>query len=608
MHISEFCIRRPVFATVLSLLLIIFGLVSLERLAVREYPDITRPVVSITTNYRGASANVVENKITQVIEDRIAGIEGVLKIESDSEDERSSIRIEFDADRNIDAAANDVRDRIGRVVAQLPPEADPPQISKSDGSGESVMFMTLNSETMDQLEITDYVERYLLDRLSTVPGVSRASMSGARRAAMRIWIDRQALAARSLTVGDIETALRRENVELPAGRLESRAREFSLRTAVGLETEQDFRDLVIGRGPEGHLVRLGEVADVRIAAENDRTLMRTDGQVGIGIGIEAQSKANVRDVVRGVRAEVERLRPTLPKGSTLVITTDNGLAIEAALKEVLIAVAFAFISVLIVIYGFLGTLRATLIPAVTIPVSVIAGFMALYALGYSINVLTLLGVVLAIGLVVDDSIVVLENIHRRSEMHEPPIVAAVRGSREIGFAVVATTLTLVAVFVPVSFLPGENGRLFREFGLTLAAAVLFSALVALTLTPMLASRLPREEDMRHGRFARAIERFFAALSAQYGRRLRSLMHRPWLIVIFVLALLLRAVGPALLRGGVFDRGWWTAVLVLVALHATDMPFYDSRINVAGWVLLAGLPAMVRPEPQRALPVTSPAPV
>ena len=538
MHISEFCIRRPVFATVLSLLLIIFGLVSLERLAVREYPDITRPVVSITTSYRGASANVVENKITQVIEDRIAGIEGVLKIESDSEDERSSIRIEFDADRNIDAAANDVRDRIGRVVTQLPPEADPPQISKSDGHSESVMFMSFNSETMNQLEITDYVERYLLDRLSTVPGVSRAGMSGARRAAMRIWIDRQQLAARSLTVGDIESALRRENVELPAGRLESRAREFSLRTAVGLETEQDFRDLVIGRGPEGHLVRLGEVADVRIAAENDRTLMRTDGQVGVGIGIEAQSKANVRDVVRGVRAEVERLRPTLPEGSTLVVTTDNGLAIEAALKEVLIAVAFAFISVLIVIYGFLGTLRATLIPAVTIPVSIIAAFMALYALGYSINVLTLLGVVLAIGLVVDDSIVVLENIHRRAEMHEPPIVAAVRGSREIGFAVVATTLTLVAVFVPVSFLPGENGRLFREFGLTLAAAVLFSALVALTLTPMLASRLPREEDTRHGRFAQSVERFFAALSAWYGRRLRSLMRRPWLIVAFVLALLL----------------------------------------------------------------------
>jgi multidrug efflux pump len=538
MHISEFCIRRPVFATVLSLMLVIFGLVSLERLAVREYPDITRPVVSISTSYRGASANVVENKITQVIEDRIAGIEGVTKLESDSEDERSSIRVEFDISRDIDAAANDVRDRIGRVVAQLPPEADPPQISKSDGSGESVMFLSLISDSMTQIEVTDYAERYLLDRLSTVPGVSRANMSGTRRAAMRVWIDRQALAARSLTVGDIEGALRRENVELPAGRIESRAREFALRTEVGLDTEQDFRDLVIGRGPEGHLVRLGEVADVRIAAENDRTMSRLNGLPGIGIGIEAQSKANVLDVVRGVRAEIDRIAPTLPKGTTLRVSIDNGLAIEAALREVLIAIAFAFVSVLIVIYGFLGTLRATLIPAVTIPVSVIAGFMALYALGYSINVLTLLGVVLAIGLVVDDSIVVLENIHRRAEMHEPPIVAAVRGSHEIGFAVIATTLTLVAVFVPISFLPGENGRLFREFGLTLAAAVLFSALVALTLTPMLASRLPPEDDLRHGRVARIVEGFFAKLSAWYGRTLRVLMRRPIVIVGCVLALLL----------------------------------------------------------------------
>lgn len=538
MHISEFCVRRPVFATVLSLMLIIFGLVSLERLAVREYPDITRPVVSISTSYRGASANVVENKITQVIEDRVAGLEGVLKVESDSEDERSSIRVEFDVSRDIDAAANDIRDRIGRVVAQLPPEADPPQIAKSDASGESVMFISFYSPKMTQLEVTDYAERYLLDRLSTVPGVSRANLTGARRAAMRIWIDRQSLAARSLTVGDIESALRRENVELPAGRLESRTREFALRTVVGLDDTEDFRNLVIGRGPEGHLVRLGEVAEVSLAAENDRTMTRTDGNPGVGIGIEPQSKANVLEVVKGVRAEIDRITPTLPEGATLRVSIDNGVAIEAALREVLIAVAFAFISVLVVIYGFLGTLRATLIPAVTIPVSVIAAFMALYGLGYSINVLTLLGVVLAIGLVVDDSIVVLENIHRRREMHEPPIVAAVRGSREIGFAVVATTLTLVAVFVPISFLPGENGRLFREFGLTLAAAVLFSALVALTLTPMLASRLPPEDDARHGRIARTIEGFFASLSSWYGRTLRQLMRRPGLIVGFVLALLL----------------------------------------------------------------------
>ncbi len=536
MNISEFCVRRPVFATVLSALLVLFGLVALDRLPLREYPDINRPVVSIETTYRGASANVVENKITQVIEDRIAGIEGVLKIESDSRDERSSIRIEFDVERDIDGAANDIRDRISRVLQQLPPEADPPQIAKSDSTAESVMFLSFNSEKMTELEVTDYAERYILDRLSTVPGVARASLNGARRAAMRVWIDRQSLAARSLTVNDIESALRRENIELPAGRIESIQREFSLRTEVGLDNEEDFRNLVIGKGPEGHLVRLGEVADVRLEAENDRSLFRTNGRAGVGIGIEAQSKANVLELVRGVRAEVDRIQADLPEGAAIVVNVDNGVAIEAALREVLIAVIFAFVSVLFVIYGFLGTLRTTIIPAVTIPVSVIAGFMAVYALDYSINVLTLLGIVLAIGLVVDDSIVVLENIHRRAELDEPQMVAAIRGSREIGFAVIATTLTLVAVFVPISFLPGDVGRLFREFGLTLAAAVLFSALVALTLTPMLASRLPPERDMKHSRFAQAVERFFKRLADVYERRLRQLNRRPLLIVSSVLGL------------------------------------------------------------------------
>ncbi|MEN9526059.1 MAG: hypothetical protein RLY56_10 [Pseudomonadota bacterium] len=541
MNISEFCVRRPVFATVLSALLVIFGLVALDRLPLREYPDINRPVVSIETTYRGASANVVENKITQVIEDRIAGIEGVLKIESDSRDERSSIRIEFDVERDIDAAANDIRDRISRVLQQLPPEADPPQIAKSDSTAEAVMFLSFNSEKMTELEVTDYAERYIVDRLSTVPGVARASLNGARRAAMRVWIDRQSLAARSLTVNDIESALRRENIELPAGRIESIQREFSLRTEVGLDNEEDFRNLVIGKGPEGHLVRLGEVAEVRLEAENDRSLFRTNGRAGVGIGIEAQSKANVLELVKGVRAEVDRIQADLPEGAAIVVNVDNGVSIEAALREVLIAVIFAFVSVLLVIYGFLGTLRTTIIPAVTIPVSVIAGFMAVYALGYSINVLTLLGIVLAIGLVVDDSIVVLENIHRRAELNEPQMVAAIRGSREIGFAVIATTLTLVAVFVPISFLPGDVGRLFREFGLTLAAAVLFSALVALTLTPMLASRLPPERDMKHGRFAQAVERFFKSLAELYERRLRQLNRRPLLIVSSVLGLSLLGV-------------------------------------------------------------------
>ena len=536
MNISELCIRRPVFATVLSLLLVIFGLVALERLPLREYPDISRPVVTISTIYRGASAAIVENKVTQVIEDRIAGIEGIIKLESDSEDERSSIRIEFDVVRDMDDATNDVRDRISRVLAQLPPEADPPQVSKADATADAVMTLSFNSEAMSPLEVTDYAERFILDRLSTVPGVARAALSGARRPAMRIWLDRQSLAARQLTVADIEGALRRENVLLPAGRIESRTREFSLRTAVGLDSERDFRNLVVGRGADGHLVRLGEVADVRVAPENDRTLMRTNGRAGTGILVEAQSNANTLDVVRDVRAEVERLRKELPEGASLVVNLDNGDAIEAALREVLLAVVFAFIAVLVVIYAFLGSLRATLIPALTIPVSVIAAFMAMQLLGYSLNVLTLLGIVLAIGLVVDDAIVVLENIHRRAELGESPIAAAVNGSREIGFAVIATTLTLAAVFVPVSFLPGDVGRLFREFGLTLAAAVLFSAVVALTLTPMMASRLPPPGDAAASGFTGAVDRFFASLSALYERRLRQINRRPWLIVASVLVL------------------------------------------------------------------------
>jgi multidrug efflux pump len=530
MTLSEFCIRRPVFATVLSLLLIIFGLVSLERLQIREYPDISRPVVSVNTVYRGASAAVVENKITQAIEERVGGVDGIVKLESDSSDERSSIRIEFDSSRDIDDAANDVRDRVARVLASLPPEADPPQVAKQDGMSESVMFLNFKAEGLTPLEVTDYAERYIVDRLSVVPGVARVSVFGGRRAAMRVWINRQSLAARGLTVGDIEGALRRENVLLPAGRIESTQREFSLRTEVGLDTVEDFRRLVIARGADGHLVRLGEVAEVALGAENDRTLLRTDGISGVGVGIEAQSKANVLEIVRGVRAEVERIQPSLPPGATLLINVDNGVAIEAALREVLIAIVFAFGGVLLVIYGFLGTLRSTLIPAVTIPVSVIAAAMVMYALGYSINVLTLLGLVLAIGLVVDDAIVVLENVHRRAELGESPIAAAVNGSREIGFAVIATTLTLAAVFVPISFLPGDVGRLFREFGLTLAAAVLFSAFVALTLTPMMASKLPKEDRSQHAGFAQRIERFFERLSAWYDRRLRSLIRRPWLTV------------------------------------------------------------------------------
>ena len=535
MKISEISIHRPVFATVISLLLIILGLVSLTRMSVREYPDVDPPIVSISTSYRGAGASIVEEKITQAIEDRIAGIEGIDKIRSSSRDERSNITVEFNADRDIDGAANDLRDRVSRVADDLPPEAEPPDIAKSEADAEPIMYLNLTSNRISALELTDYAERVLVDQLSASPGVARVQLGGARRYAVRIWVDRRALAARQLTVADLEDALRRENVELPAGRLESTDREFSLRTDTGLREVEDFRKLVIGRGADGYLVRLGDVAQVRLGAENERSVSRANGVAGISIGIVQMSKANTLQVAKDLHATVDRLRPDLPEGMEIGTNLDRAVFIRASLTEVGIALGISLTLVLLVIYVFLGNLRATVIPAVTIPVSVIATLTFMYAMGFSINVLTLLGMVLAIGLVVDDAIVVLENIFRRIEMGQAPLIAALDGSREIGFAVIATTLVLVAVFVPISFLPGALGQLFREFGFTLAAAVLFSSLVALTLTPAMSSRMFRAGEQRSG-FALRVENFFHRLADSYERRLRQLVRRPWLVVGGTLAL------------------------------------------------------------------------
>jgi len=539
MKIAEISIHRPVFATVISLLLVIMGLVSLSNLAVREYPDVDAPVVSINTSYRGAGANIVEEKITQLIEDRIAGLEGIDSIRSTSRDERSDITVEFSVDRDIDAAANDIRDRVSRVVDDLPEEADPPDISKAETDAEPIMWLNLTSNRLSALELTDFAERVLVDQLAASTGVARVQIGGERRYAVRVWIDRQALAARQMTVADIENALRRENVELPAGRLESLEREFSLRTDTGLRKVEDFRALVIGRGADGYLVRLGDVAEVRLGADNERSVSRSDGVAGISLGIVQVSKANTLEVTHGIRATMERLKAGLPEGMVLDVNFDRSVFIEASLKEVGIALVISMVLVLAVIYLFLGNLRATAIPAVTIPVSIIASLTFMQVMGYSVNVLTLLGMVLAIGLVVDDAIVVLENIFRRIELGQPPLIAALDGSKEIGFAVIATTLVLVSVFVPISFLPGAIGRLFREFGLTLAAAVLFSSLIALTLTPAMASRLFRPGEGRTG-FAAVVDRFFHRLAAWYERRLGSLIRRPWLLVGGTLALVVVA--------------------------------------------------------------------
>ncbi len=586
MRLSAISVQRPVFATVVSLLLVILGLIAYTRLAVRELPEVESPVVSIETTYRGAAADVVETKITQVIEERVSGLEGVTKITSQSVDGRSSINLEFVPQRDVDEAANDVRDRVARVAAQLPPEADPPEIGKVDFNAEPVIWLNLSSSTLNVLELTDYAERVIAERLSVLPGVARVRMGGARRYAMRVWIDREALAARQFTVADVEDALRRENVQLPAGRLESSQRELTLRTATGLDTERDFRALVIGRGADGYLVRLGEVADVRLAAENERSLSRSNGVPGISVGVEQVSKANTLEVASAVRAEMERLRPQLPAGTVFEVNFDRSEFIRESMREVVVSLVIAVLLVLAVIYLFLGNLRATLIPAVTIPVSIVSSFLVMAWLGFSINVLTLLGLVLAIGLVVDDAIVVLENVYRRMEGGEPPLIAAVDGTREIGFAVMATTLVLVAVFLPISFLQGNVGTLFREFGITVAAAVLFSALVALTLTPMMSSKLLAGGTTR-SRLSNAVDAFFHRLARGYDALLRRLMRRPWLVVgttfgVMIAAAMLFRVLPSELTPPE-DRG--VLLLGLMAPEGSSLDYMDRHAREAEEILL-----------------------
>ncbi|NOR20400.1 MAG: MMPL family transporter [Xanthomonadales bacterium] len=535
MMLSEQSVRRPVFASVISMLLIILGLASMLKLPVRQYPDVDAPVISIDTRYRGASAEIVETKITQVIEDQIAGIEGIVKLTSDSRDERSDIRVEFNLNRDVEAAANDIRDRVSRVVDQLPREADPPEIAKVDNTSRPVMYLNLTSDRLNGLEITDYADRYLVDRFSTVPGVARVRVAGSRKYAMRIWLSRELLAARALTVNDVEAALRAENIELPAGRLESRTREFTLRTDTGFTTEDDFKKLVIGRGEDGQAVRLGEVSEVRIGAENDRSIARANAVAAVSLAIEQLSKANSVMVSRAIIREMTAVTPELPEGMELQVNYDRAEFIEASMNEVYKALAVSIGLVLIIIYVFLGSMLVTLIPAIVVPVSIIATFTVMGAMGYTINVLTLLGLVLAIGLVVDDAIVVLENIFRRIEEGQKPLLAAIDGSHEIGFAVIATTMVLVAVFVPLSYIDGDIGRLFREFGITLASAVLFSSLVALTLTPMLSSKLLKKRKLKSGPAA-IVDRLFKRLTAHYQQLLEKVISWPMRILAGVILL------------------------------------------------------------------------
>jgi len=529
----EVCIRRPVFATVLSLVLVLLGLVSYTRLTVREYPNIDEPTVSVTTMYPGAAPHIVETQVTQVLEGSLAGIPGIDVIESTSRSETSRITIRFRQDVNPDEAANDVRDRVSRVRGRLPDEIDEPIIRKVEADAQPVMYLVFTSDQMSALEITDYVDRYVVDRLKNVLGVADVTIYGERRYAMRIWIDRERLAAYSLTIQDIENALRSQNVEIPSGRIESQEREFSVLSRTGLSTPEEFREIVVKRA-DGYQVKLGDVAQVELGAEDERRDSRYNGQPAIVVGIIKQAVANPLDVSKGIRALLPELNESLPSGLKADIGNDDAVFINESIKAVFSTILEAIVLVVIVILFFLRSIRASIIPIVTIPISLIATFTLLLAFGFSINTLTLLAMVLAIGLVVDDAIVVLENVSRHVENGMRPFQAAITGTREIAFAVVAMTLTLTAVYAPIAFATGRTGRLFLEFALALAGAVLVSGFVALTLTPMLCSKLLRHNESPGWVFT-AIERGLRSLEEGYRRTLRAALYVRWLIVILGLA-------------------------------------------------------------------------
>lgn len=505
MFLSDVSVKRPVFASVISLLLIAFGLVSYSRLSLREYPDIDPPIVTVEVSYPGAPANIVETRITQIIEERIAGIEGIEFIESSSEDGESNVTIEFSVDRDIDAAANDVRDRISGIADNLPDEAEPAEVQKVDSNDDVIIWQNLASDSMSVPELTDYAERYLVDQYSTIDGVARVRVGGGLNYAMRVWLDRQELAARNLSVSDVERALRAENVELPAGALESSQRMFKARVTRHFKTPEDFESLVIGEGDDGYLIRLSDVARVELGLVEDRMIFRGNKVPMVGIGIVKQSTANTIDVANATIELTEKVNKNLPKGMQIYQSYNSAVFIEASIKEVFNTLFIAVACVILVIYLFLGSFRAMLIPAVTVPVSLVATFIVMYAFGFSVNLLTLLALVLAIGMVVDDAIVMLENIVRRmKEYGESPLLAAYNGARQVGFAVIATTLVLMAVFIPITFLEGDLGMLFTEFAITIAAAVGFSSLVALTLCPMLASKILKSDEGEPIQFAKMV--------------------------------------------------------------------------------------------------------
>ena len=540
MKLSEISIQRPVLASMMSLGLILFGVIGLTRLPVRELPDIDPPIVNVTTVYTGANAGVVEAQVTEILEESLTSIEGIRTLTSESRQQVSSITIEFDLSRDIDVAAQDVRDRVSRVRGRLPKDIDEPIIAKQDANAQPVLWVALFSDRYSTLELTTLAEDTIKDRLQTINGVSSVILGGAKRFAIRIWLDAPKMAARGVTVMDVEQALKKQSVELPSGLVENWERVLSIETRGELKTPEEYNNLVI-KQDESTFIRLSDVGHAVVGVEDEHAIARFNAKPCVGIGVIKQSKANTIDVAKRVKKEIEEIRSILPQGIEVAFPYDESVYVERAIKEVWETLFLAFGLVVLSIYIFLHDARSTLIPTLTIPVSIVATFGVLYAMGYSINIVSMLAFVLAIGLVVDDSIIVLENIYRHIEEGMTPMDAAVQGMKEIGFVVIATTVALVAVFLPMAFQTSVTGRLFIEFTVAISMSVIISAFVALSLSPMLSSRILKPLGHAKGGLLGHLERFLTRTIARYGRALKWSLEHPTLVVTVALVTLIFSV-------------------------------------------------------------------
>jgi multidrug efflux pump len=543
MFLSDISIRRPVLATVMNLVVLLVGMICYDRLAVRLIPNVDVPVVTVATNYSGANAQVIESQITKPIEDALSGIEGIDYIQSVSRAESSQVTVRFRLDRDADAAASDVRDRVAQARGVLPDEADEPIVQKQEADAQPIIYLAFSSDRHSLIEIADIANLQVKDRVQTIPGVAQAQVYG-NRYAMRVWLNPQRLAGVGLTPADVEAALRAQNIEIPAGRVESRQREFTVLSETDLKTPEQFSAIVL-KNTDGYLVRLGDVAEVELGADSSRFRARFNGKNAIPLGVVKQAVANPLEISAALKTMLPEITRTLPEGMKVEIAYDSTIFIEKSIHEVYVTVAIAVLLVVVVIFLFLRSWRAVVIPIVTIPVSLVGAFALMYLFGFTINTLSLLAMVLAIGLVVDDAIVMLENIYRHVEEGMPPFEAALKGSKEIGFAIIAMTLTLAAVYMPFVFSTGRTGKLFIEFALTLAGAVLVSGFTALSLSPMMSSKLLKRESS-HGRFYELGERVLKRIDTGYRGLLTRVIGLRWIVVGAAMALFAGIFGLFLL--------------------------------------------------------------